>query len=78
MVEPGELLVVVALLGRTPRHNDHKSIIEVGLEIVGTARLLREDVCSCLALSSELLLNLILEKMFLGLFVTFVNVTTVF
>ena len=43
---PGELLVVDTLLGRAPRHDDHKPIIEVGLE-VRTARLFRADVCSC-------------------------------
>ena len=56
LVEPRELklLVVVTLLGRTPSHDDHKPMIEAGLEIFGTARLLREDVCNSLALSSEL------------------------
>ena len=56
LVGLGELFVdvVVTLLGRTPRHNDHKPMIEAGLEIVGTARLIREDVCNRLALSSEL------------------------
>ena len=29
-----ELFIVVTLLGRTPRHNDHKSIIGAGLEIL--------------------------------------------
>ena len=70
LVGPGELLVVVALLGRAPRHDNHKPIIEAGLEF-GTARLLRADVGHRLALSSELLLNLILFKDVLESFLYF-------
>ena len=43
LVGLGELYVDVVepLLGRTPRRDDHKPIIEAGLEIFGTTRLLR-------------------------------------